>query len=80
MRKHQLKKINGKKLIGLYSDFDLEDFVCEIAEHTTLLSSIGYNIKKAERISVNKIKSASTSDLNVGSKKRKYKKSLNIAI
>lgn len=75
MRARETKKIQKEKILSKkYSDFELEEFVEEINDYKSLLSSIGININKENglvkhnvKISKNKKKNNKESKSNIKS-------------
>lgn len=69
MRARETKKIQKEKILSKkYSDFELEEFVGEINDYRSLLSSIGININKENGLTKQNIKIAKTKKKNKESK------------
>ena len=61
MRARETKKIQKEKILSKkYSDFELEEFVGEINDYKSLLSSIGININKENGLTKQNIKISKT--------------------
>ena len=74
MRARETKKIQKEKILSKkYSDFELEEFVGEINDYKSLLSSIGININKENGLTKQNIKISKTKKKNI--KESKVKKS-----
>lgn len=74
MRARETKKIQKEKILSKkYSDFELEEFVGEINDYKSLLSSIGININKENGLTKQNIKISKTKKKN--NKESKVKKS-----
>lgn len=72
MRARETKKIQKEKILSKkYSDFELEEFVGEINDYKSLLSSIGININKENGLTKQNIKIAKTKKKNKESKVKK---------